>query len=195
MDSVINGIGKINGGNYKNISINGIGSILNSVNSENITLVGTCKAFGNITCNDISVEGTFSCNSDIEFTNIANIEGLISIDGNFQGKEIILNGKVNVKGLMSADKMNICTCAKSTIKEIGGEDIIVTSTKGGIFNKPYLYVDSIEGDNITLEKTICNIVRGHNITINKGCRIKKLEYTGTIFLNPKSKIDELIKLN
>ena len=52
--------------------------------------------------------------------------------------------------------------------------------------KGYVRCNLIEGDNIHLENTICDIVRGDNITIGKGCTIGTIEYSNKLIIDKEN---------
>lgn len=197
-DVKLEGIGKVNGGNYKNIKISGMGGILGDINGEIVTIEGTCKADGSIKCININVEGILEVAGSIEVNDKIYISGVTKIEGDFQGREAHINGKIDVKGLFSADKINILLVGKNKIKEIGGEVISVLEERrsfiNGIIIPNRLISDSIEGDVITLENTVCEMVRGHNVTIKGGCKIENIEYTGDITIDVKSKVENVTKV-
>lgn len=193
-DVKISGVSKLNGGNYKNITIEGVATIFDSIKGENISIEGCCKSNGDISCNKLLAEGTLKCKGSIYGTNSIDLNGLININGNLQGKEIHSNGNLTVGGLMSGDKITLLVLGTNKIKEIGGEDIFVEAGKKSVFNTPKLVTDSIEGDRVTLENTFCNIVRGDVVTIKSGCNIKRVEYTSEIVIDERSKVSEVIKL-
>ena len=47
----------------------------------------------------------------------------------------------------------------------------------------------IEGDNIVLEYTDADIVRGKNVVIGRGCNINKVEYTNEYKLKDDGKVE------
>jgi cytoskeletal protein CcmA (bactofilin family) len=197
-DINLEGIGKINGGRYKNIKISGVGTILNDIACENITLEGVCKVNGNINCNNILIEGTFNSCGYMEANEKVLVNGYIRSEENIQGREIDINGRIIVNGLLSGDEIKILFMGKNRIKEIGGEVITALQEKkhfiNGIMIPNKLISDVIEGDIVVLENTKCDMVRGKNITIKGGCKIKKIEYSGEIFIDEKSKVENVIKL-
>lgn len=197
-DISLDGIGKINGGEYKDIKISGVGTILNNITCENITLEGVSKVNGNINCNNISIEGTFNSSGSIEANEKVNISGYLKLGENIQGSEVNIDGKIEVKGLLSGDKIKILFIGKNKVKEIGGEEITVFPAKKSFINGTLLpnklVSDSIEGDIIILENTECDIVRGKKVTIKSGCKIKKVEYTDEIYVDEKANVENVIKL-
>lgn len=197
-DVKMDGIGKIGGGQYKDITITGIGQILNNIQGQKVNIQGVGKAKGNIKCNEIYVEGTLSCEGRIEVEDKINVSGQITVEENLLGREVYCDGKLVVNGLLSGDKIVIIPRGSNKITEIGGEEVIVKITKSGIidvfFNVNKVISDIIEGNTISLENTICKVVRGHDIKINKGCSIDKVEYTGTLFVHDDAKVNEIVKL-
>ena len=75
-------------------------------------------------------------------------------------------------------------------KEIGGETIVVRKSdvsspigrlvKGLIFPKDLLIAATIEGDEVRLEYTKADVVRGTNVSLGPGCEIGLVEYTGEL---------------
>lgn len=197
-DVNLEGIGTVNGGNYKNIKISGVGTILNDIICENILLEGVCKVKGNIKCNGISIEGTFNSYGSIEVNDKISVNGHMKSGKHIQGREININGRIEVNGLLSGDEIKILFTGRNRVKEIGGEVITVLQEKrsfiNGIIISNKLVSDFIEGDLIVLENTVCDMVRGKNITIKSGCKIKTIEYTGEVVVDKKSKVDNVIKL-
>ena len=58
--------------------------------------------------------------------------------------------------------------------------------------KGVMKCDGLEGDEIELENTDANIVRGINVRILKGCTINKIEYTGEVEVDKDSMVKELV---
>ncbi|MGL4107584.1 polymer-forming cytoskeletal protein [Clostridium sp. LP20] len=192
------GIGQITGGTYNNIKIEGISTILGDIQGERMVVEGVAKVRGAIRCNNLDIEGKFNCKGNVDVSNRFNVSGYASIDGNCQCGELISDGKLMVRGLLSADKIVLEITATNEIKEIGGEEIRVIEGKKSIFQGLFysnkLVSHLIEGDNIYIENTECSIVRGRNIKINKGCIIDKVEYTGEISIDNRSTVKNLVKL-
>ncbi len=108
-------------------------------------------------------------------------------------------GKINIKGLLSVDNIEIILQRRSNITEIGGEKLSVRKEDKGIFSNLFfnsryiLIVEEIEADEIYLEYTKCKVVRGNNIIIGEGCNIEKIEYNNELEVNEKSIVKENCK--
>ena len=230
------GVGRVPSGNYENINISGLGTIVGDIYTNKVEVSGKGKSIGKIDCKDLYVSGTFKGEENITSSGEINISGLakfesidcnyinvsgkvalnksldfnkVSIEGwltvleNCQGQEFMVDGKVNIKGLLSADAIDVNLRGKSYIKEIGGEDIVIKND-GGITVKvfgvsktisSYMECELIEGDRINIENTRCMVVRGENITIGEGCTINKIECSGKLNINEKSKVEDIIYIN
>lgn len=186
-------------------TLNGKG-IMNSLkikgdftSKKDIEVKGDAKILGDMTleeglvCKYIKVLGDATIKKNLVFDEI-DIKGSIKVLGNCEGNYFYNKGEVIVEGLLSADKIEIVPKRVSKIEEIGGSEI--TIKKSGWLDIIDGMVSSklIEGDTIILQNTTCNIVRGHNVTILDGCSIDKIEYTGKLTVDKKSKVGEEICL-
>ena len=187
--------------NYNDIKILGDGVIPEGI-YNNIRIAGACNIVGKIDANLLKISGSCNSNENIKseeikvYSSFENIEvyGELKTLGNFEGNSFYGYGRVDIEGLLSADKVEIIIHDNSEIKEIGGENISIknnTSKKlfGILFNqtkKGYVRCNLIEGDNIYLENTICDIIRGENITIGKGCTIGTIEYSNNLTVDKES---------
>jgi cytoskeletal protein CcmA (bactofilin family) len=101
-----------------------------------------------------------------------------------------------VDGLLSADHLEIyLDWNKSHAGEVGGTDIAVhRGTRGTLrslfTHAPAFEAGTIEGNEISLELTKADVVRGHNVTLGDGCEIGLVEYTGTLRKNGDAKVRE-----
>lgn len=152
------------------IRVNGSGRIKENLTGKEMVFNGNCGIGGNVKFEKMISRGT------------------CEVTGDCEGDDFTGLGYIKVEGLLAADKINIMPEGNSYIKEIGGEEIEikVEKKKKIMFFKfsfgsdGFLTCDIIEGDKISLENTKCKILRGHDITIGKGCEIEKVEYTGEL---------------
>lgn len=234
-DMKIDGMGSINQGQYKNISIDGMGTIQGDIEAEKVKIDGKAKALGKINCDKLKVDGYFTAYDDINVEDSCGVNGYCKVAGSIKGKYFEVNGVANVEkevnfdktqvsgelnvfgdcqcgdfyldgrakiaGLLSGDNIELNISRINEIKEIGGEKVSVKRNRENLKvlffskeRKSKLICNEIEADEIYLENTHCNVVRGRNIEIGEGCIINKIEYTGTLIENEKSKIKEKIFL-
>ncbi len=143
--------------------------------------------------NYIKILGDMKASKNVYFDTLK-ILGSAEINDNCEGNYFYNKGEVEIGGLLSADKIEIFPKGESKIEEIGGSEITIRKSGYLDFFSGKVISKLIEGDNIILENTICNIVRGHDITILSGCSIDKIEYTGKLTIDKKSKVGEQICL-
>lgn len=191
-------LGKINT-NY--MDVNGVFNVSDDIKvKEECKINGYCKTAGSITGKYLDVNGRLSANGEVDFDNIQ-VSGEIFINGNCKCENLFLDGKAKIDGLLSGDNLDLNILKVNEIKEIGGEKISVKKRTGTykvlFFTKEIntkLICEEIEADEIYLENTHCNIVRGRNIEIGDNCVINKIEYTGELKESGKSKIKERVHL-
>ncbi|MHC0039151.1 polymer-forming cytoskeletal protein [Pseudoneobacillus sp. C159] len=199
-DSVtINGKGTINSDIQCNsFSCNGAGTVHGDVKGEHLKISGTTKITGKIQCSTISVDGKGSFKSDLYF-NKMNVSGMSSIDGNVKGEDLKVQGRISVDGncevenfksegqfsidgLLSAETIDIYTYGECKAREIGGQTIRVKEKTNFLLDllkavkSVKLSVDTIEGDDISLENTKAKVVRGNHVVIGENCEIELVEY-------------------
>lgn len=216
----ISGFGTIYGDIQCNkVEVSGMGKSLGKIDCKDLYVSGTFKSkedvksseeinisgvgkFKSIDCNYINVSGKIALDKDLNFNRV-NMEGWLTVLENCQGQEFIVDGKVNIKGLLSADIINISLRGKSYVKEMGGEEILIKNDSGitvKIFGlsktiSSCMECDLIEGDKINIENTRCKIIRGEDITIGEGCIIDKIECSGKLNINEKSKVLDIVYTN
>jgi len=179
------------------LEVNGYLSNKGNYNIKKGIINGYIKNKGDIGGEDLIINGSLFSRS-MEFNDVK-VNGKLVIINNCQSENFYCNGKLNIGGLLSSDKIEILIKYYSRVKQIGGDTLVVKkednkfSGKMLFFRKYYLEVEEIEADNIYLEYTKCEVVRGRNITIGKGCNIKRIEYLDEVLIDSNSKVKEKIK--
>lgn len=161
--------------------------------NNNMSIMGEVDIEESLKGKNISIMGELEVKKSISFDNIS-IFGEMSVSGNCEGDYFCNKGKAEIDGLLSADKIEIVLKEVSRIEEIGGSEIIIKKSGWIDISGGKVISKLIEGDNITLQNTICNVVRGHDINILSGCSIDKIEYTGKLTIDKKSKVGEQVCL-
>lgn len=116
--------------------------------------------------------------------------GSCKIAGDLEAENASLSGGAEIGGLLNAESVTISPSRSVHINAIGGGRISVisrdvTSFFGLFHSHPgCAQIHSIEGDEIELEFVEAEIVRGRNIRIGTGCKISRVEYSGTLTAEP-----------
>ena len=57
-----------------------------------------------------------------------------------------------------------------------------------------LKAELIEGEEIDLQATRAELVRGRNVVIGPGCEIERVEYSGSLMVDPSAKVEQQAKI-
>jgi cytoskeletal protein CcmA (bactofilin family) len=196
------GDGSSPGGEYHKIKITGQGSVNGDVTAKQGKIIGQCDVQGNAAIDDfhltgqgkvdgqllgnmIKVTGDLNVRQSIQ-ANLLHLRGYVTANGHVDLEKMVVKGGFNINGLLNVGELTVnLQVAPSKVREIGGEHISVKSRS--LLNRSYsLEADVIEGDNIYLEHTTANIVRGHDIELGPGCHIELVEYRSTYQCKPKN---------
>lgn len=161
--------------------------------NNKLEILGQLKALEDYKADKVEVKGQGVFNKNLFFNEI-DVKGELEVSSDCEGNSFTSDGKLNIRGLLSAEVIYIYPNGVITVNEIGGSKIVIR--KKGIFSlrKSIIISNIIEGDDIELENTQCKVVRGHNVKILENCKIDKVEYTGTLKVDKNSVIGEEICL-
>jgi cytoskeletal protein CcmA (bactofilin family) len=180
------------------VKISGSGKIGGNVDATEMKVSGSTEVIGQVKCQNMKVSGAIHIGESLYGEEI-NISGSLHVGKDCEVEAFKASGSFKIKGLLNAGEVTINLGGKSSVKEIGGEHIVVKASIidnfffkkviDKIFNsKGELTTELIEGDEIYLENTNAKIVRGNNITIGEGCNIGLIEYRGEIIISSDSMV-------
>lgn len=219
-DSQINGIGKINGGTYNHVKVDGIGEVTGNLTcqafhcngkgkisghvvSRVFKVQGMCKVMGKLESLEIRIDGTITADDGIVSEKVL-CNGAMSLDAGCKAETFQASGKVEIFGLLHADQVKLELLAKCRVRNVKGSEVIIRQgdSKGEWMQKilssfvgvPQLIVESIEGDYIKLEHTKAKIVHGDNIIIGPGCEIERVEYKSHLSIDERSEVKQRVML-
>ncbi|MEH7109075.1 cytoplasmic protein [Bacillus sp. JJ1764] len=178
-----------------------------NVKADKVKVLGEAKVRGDLEAKDTTVMGTLEIGGRARLEKIkilgqleagerltgvtATIKGGLTVNGDVEYETFDSSGGFEIKGLLSADTIQIgLRYGDSKAAEIGGERIMVKRKKNSLlpFGKSLgtLTAQVIEGDDIHLENTKADIVRGNKVLIGPGCEIGLVEYTADLQLDQSS---------
>lgn len=191
-DAHISGSGTLTGEvEADTLTISGSGHLHSTVHGGTLRISGSGRVDGGVSMREVRIEGSSRIGGDCEAEDMR-VDGVAQIGGNCTCERFRVHGGIIVDGLLNADDIQIDLYhTKSRAKEIGGGHIDVRVALVGAVtafirtfflgkDSVLLETDSIEGDDIYLERTHAGVVRGRDITLGKGCDIDLVEYTGTL---------------
>ncbi|RAP73832.1 bactofilin [Paenibacillus montanisoli] len=213
----ITGSGSTSGGTFESVHVIGEGQVLGSLESESVKSMGTINVSGSVKVGQYRQIGEATIRGDMQGIHL-NVMGQLDIKGSIRCRTMKLRGQIDVHGeceadefdarggfhihgLLSANEVEVRTWGPCRAKEIGGGRINVRQSKWGGLKQWFsgtppmeLTCELVEGDNIYLEHTIADVVRGTSVTIGPGCRIGLVEYRKTLKVSKDAKVTQQVKL-
>lgn len=192
----------------------GSSDVLKNGKAQQFDVFGETEVRGNLDCLVMKIFGTTKIGGNASILK-AKVFGTLDVGNRFSGEEADIKGSLTVKcdtefeifkstgsfditGLLNAGSIEISLrYGRSTATEIGGEKIVVKKKSSFLpFSKGQGSLEArvIEGDDIFLENTIADIVRGKSIQIGSGCEIGLVEYQESFKVNSDSVIKEKRKI-
>ncbi len=203
----ISGAGKVEGNaEATQVSVSGGASFAGSVVAEEMSVSGAARIGGDAKVKELKCSGTFRVTQNV-IAEYVKVSGHIHVGKNLEAEIFKASGGFTIEGLLSADKIEVHLGGKCYANEIGGERIEVT--RGGFRERGILFdglvrmfsggglaelkAGSIEGDDISLEETTADVVRGKRIKLGPGCHIGSVEYSETLEAHSSAKIEKQTK--
>lgn len=214
----ISGSGKINGDlRAEMLRCSGAAQIQGNTVTEELDCSGVCSVVGNLEAKESHVSGSLKVRGSVSGGNF-NMSGGLKVEDGFhcqrlklsgglyvgrgmEAEQVELSGGIRVGTLLNAETITIRSQCSSRVQEIGCSSLRVRKEDSSFFTRLFrtprpsyaLEVDTIEADQADLEYTRANVVRGRDVVIGPGCRIRRVEYTGTCRA-PEGAVAELVKV-
>ncbi len=203
----ISGSGKVSGRTEAGqITVSGSAGFGDAVVSEEMRVSGSARIDGAVEAKELKCSGSFRAGGDV-LSEYIKISGSIRVNGDVEADIFKASGGFDIEGLLSADKVEIHLGGRCTAREIGGEKIHVerTSSFGGALlnglvkmltggGAAELRAEQIEGDDVRLESTSADVVRGKRIEIGPGCKIGTVEYAETLKVHEEATVERKQKV-
>lgn len=180
------------------VKIFGETEVKGNLAAEETLVMGTLAALGRAHLKKIKILGLLEVGEKLSGDE-AVVKGSISVKGDVEYETFDSSGGFEIKGLLTAETIKVgLRFGQSSAEEIGGGKIIVKMKKNSLlpFGKETgtLTAKVIEGDDIHLENTTAEVVRGNTIHIGPGCQIGLVEYRQDFSQDPRSAIKTKTKL-
>lgn len=180
------------------VKIFGEAEVKGNMAAQETLVMGTMVVGGNALLKKVKILGLLEAGQRLSGDE-ASIKGSISVNGDVEYETFDSIGAFEIKGLLTADTIKVgLRFGQSSAEEIGGGKITVKKRKNSLlpFGKDSgsLTAKIIEGDDIYLENTKADIVRGKKVKIGPGCQIGSVEYTTDLTLDRASTIKNETKI-
>ncbi len=172
-----------------------------SIDSKEIKISGGSKIMGSLNGKEISLSGGIKVGESIKSTYLR-LAGEIKVGGDIECEYFNLEGGITSGGVVNCETCELNLATPSEMNELVGAKITVKETNGNvggllktIFGKGTgtLKVNVIEGDEIYLENTTCENVRGQRVTLGPGCKIVNIEYSEELTIDQNSTVENKIE--
>ena len=166
--------------------------------TQSTSVSGSLKTEGGLRCGDLSVSGVCKAGASI-CGNKLSVSGVLKTPADVQAESLHSSGALSIDGLLNAETVEIELNGDNTVRTIGGGRVLVRrKAKGfslfGLQKRPRLLSELIEADEIDLEYTDCQTVRGVNVRIGPECVIDRVEYSGSLTTDPNCTVREKVKV-
>lgn len=180
------------------VKVFGEAEVKGNMEAQDTLVMGTMMVGGNAHLNKIKIFGLLEVGERLTGDE-ANIKGSISVNGDVEYETFDSSGGFEIKGLLTAETIKVgLRYGQSSAEEIGGGKITVKKRSNSLlpFGKEVgsLIAKVIEGDDIYLENTKADIVRGNQVKIGPGCQIGVVEYRDDFTHDPKATIKTTTKI-
>lgn len=192
---VMEGIGKISGGEFETLTVEGVGDCTNNIKADNIRIKGVFNCSGEVETRILYCEGVANFKSNIRAKKI-NVVGVLSDKDStrIEAEEIICDGVIKTGGEISADIIKAEGCIEA--KEIVGDQIFINSHYHSnrilnFLNRIKSEVRLIEATTIELSGVTADTVNGKDITIGPNCKIENIDCSGFLSININSYVKNI----
>ncbi len=186
-DFYIEGIGRINGGEFGTVTVEGVGNCSGNLKAELIRVEGVFHCQGGLEAGLLDCEGVADFSMDIRAKKIS-VEGVLNLKkgAKIEAEEITCEGVIRTSGEISADVIRAEGCISA--EEIVGDHIQINSDYhprfiSRIFSRAKSDVKLIEATTIEIRGVTAETVNGKNIVIGRDCRIESVDCSGTLYID------------
>lgn len=203
----ISGAGKVDGNvEATQVSVSGGASFAGSVVADEMSVSGAARIHGDAKVKELKCSGTFRVGQSVA-AEYVKVSGHIHVGKNLEAEIFKASGGFTIEGLLSADRVEVRLGGKCSAGEIGGEKIEIL--RGGFRERGILLdglvrmfsgsglaelkAGTIEGDDIALEETTADVVRGKRIKLGPGCKVALVEYGESLDAHPSAQVEKKTK--
>lgn len=197
----------------ESIKIAGAGVVLGGEYDE-IAIAGSAKVKGFVKCNVFKTSGSSNIDSSMEAKTFKS-SGSVKIEGSLKVSEIKIAGAARIEGSVEAEKFYASgslvvagdintdslklSITNGSFENIYGDEININS-EGKFLNEYFhevvknIKVKEIEATRICIRDVAADRISGSEVTVESGCKIGIIEYSESLNISNKTKVERIIKL-
>ena len=191
-DIKLDGISKINGGEYATIQVDGITQINGNLKSLNFFIDGKCKVNGNTITELFDCDGMTEIKGNLNATDIK-VDGMLTVSGEYiKTTTLVCDGTIKSKEYIHADILDANGIISA--KEVTGNNVKIKSYSGKfmkLFFSPVSRVNIIKAKHIELSGVKSQQITGQDIIIGPCCEIDNIDCSGTLKVDKKSVVNNV----
>lgn len=212
-DVNIEGIGSIYGGEYENITIDGISKLKGGAIAKAITIDGIFKAKGKIVTDEFNCDGVARFFRNIEAKTVK-VDGLLKLRrASLYADNIQCDGILVCTGEVSADNINIHGAC--SVSEMYGDKIKIKNNEKSIdesqipkklismsslyfgrkLSPKHSLIDIIECTHLEASGIKAKVVKAQSVNLRGNCIIDTLDCTGEMIIDDTCRIGKIISGN
>lgn len=165
---------------------------------KNVQIAGSCRVNRKLKAEELHLNGSATVQEGIQCQTL-HCAGHLTAQGDVEAEEAELLGGARIDGLLNADTIRIR--GKVHVQEIGCSTLVVAQEEaGGWMNRLFgghdsssLEAETIEADRADLVNTRADVLRGRDLKIGPGCKIRRAEYSGSCDA-AEGTVEELVKV-
>ncbi|MEK3670552.1 MULTISPECIES: hypothetical protein [unclassified Paenibacillus] len=166
---------------------------------QHMKITGECEVKGRIDGASLRGQGQLTAGGGLRIEEIK-LTGGIMVTGDCEAEELQLTGIIEVSGLLNAGKLELGLFGPCRADAVGGSSISIKRSRTGALLRPgqgkkmSFQARLIEGDQIELQSTQAQTVRGGRVIIGTGCEIDTVEYRDTLEIHKSATVRNPVKL-
>ncbi len=163
--------------------------------TEELGVSGMCSVGGRAQVGEVHISGALDVGESLKAHSV-HCSGKLNVSEDVEAEEFVSSGLINIEGLLNSEEVTIELGSSCCVGDMGGGSITVKKRWRGLgfgTNRPRLVVETVEGDEIHLEATHAETVRGKKVYIGKDCQIGCVEYSEKLTVDG-GVVEEQIKI-
>ncbi|WNS44592.1 hypothetical protein [Paenibacillus sp. MMS20-IR301] len=166
---------------------------------QQMKITGECEVKGRVDGASLRGQGQLTAGGGLRIGDIR-LTGGIKTGNDCEAEQLQLSGVIEVSGLLNAGKLELSMYGPCSAAAVGGGRISIKRSRTGALLKigqqhaMTFTARLIEGDELELQATRAETVRGGRIIIGPGCEIETVEYRSTLEIHRNARVRNQVKL-
>ncbi|SDD00610.1 protein CcmA, bactofilin family [Paenibacillus sp. UNCCL117] len=178
------------------VDVNGAATFEQKLAAGEVRINGKADIGGALHAELLRVDGHMKVGEGLSGESVE-VNGYLGVHGSCEAELFRSRGCFRIGGLLNAGKIEVELYVECRAKEIGCETVEVRRPLSAnpfgklvrtLFSGDMLIAGTIEGDDIYLESTKAEIVRGKRVKLGAGCEIGLVEYSESYEQSPEARV-------